>query len=183
MKKYFYLLLIALCSTAFFSACGDDDVEIYIVDDKWQADNEKVIAEIAANPEYTELKSQSNAGSIYYKVLKQGTSNEQIYYTSTVKLYYHGISMDETTREMTYLFDSRDPVIDSSQTWKTFPVNELVDGFSTALQHMHPGDRWEIWIPWQLGYGATGNITSGQSQRPWSFSTLRFELEVLEVLK
>ncbi len=33
-----------------------------------------------------------------------------------------------------------------------FAVNGLVDGFSTALQHMHVGDRWEVCLPYQLGY-------------------------------
>lgn len=185
MKKYFYLLVIALCAGALFSSCSkNDDEKIYIVDDKWQADNEKVFNEIAANSEYTKLESLSGMGSVYYKVLKKGTSEEPIYYNSTVKVYYHGISMDESSRKMTYFFDSKDPQIDPSQKWAIFGVNVLVDGFTTALQHMHPGDRWEIWIPWQLGYGATGNRDlRGQSIRPWAYSTLRFELEVIEVLK
>lgn len=183
MKKYFYLLAIVLSAGVLFSSCGKDDDPVYIVDDAWQADNEKVFNEIAANPEYTKLPSLSGMGSIYYKVLKKGTSEEPIYYTSRVKLYYHGISMDETSREMTYLFDSNDPEVDISQTWAILKTNTLADGFSTALQYMHPGDRWEIWIPWQLGYGATGNRTQmGQSIRPWAYSTLKFELEVIEVL-
>lgn len=181
-KQYFRLLLIALCVGVFFASCSKDDDNVYIVDDAWQADNEKVFDEIAKNPEYTELKSLSNGGSIYYKVLKQGESTERIYYTSTVKIYYHGISMDETTRKMTYVFDSNDPENVEGQTWAIFQVNNAVDGFFTALQNMHPGDRWEIWIPWQLGYGAIGNRVQGQNIRPWAYSTLKFEVEVLEVL-
>lgn len=182
--QYFRLLLIALCAGVFFASCSnDDDDNVYIVDDAWQADNEKVFDEIAKNPEYTEIKSLSNGGSIYYKVLKQGESTERIYFTSTVKVYYHGISMDEETREMTYMFDSNDPENIEGQTSVIFQVDGVVDGFSTALQNMHPGDRWEVWIPWQLGYGARGNRTqTGQSIRPWAYSTLKFEVEVLEVL-
>jgi len=40
-------------------------------------------------------------------------------------------------------------------------VSEMVDGFATALQNMHPGDRWEIWIPQQMGYGSAGRSASG----------------------
>ncbi len=184
MKKYCYLFLIVLCSGVLFTSCGNDDEETYIVDENWQADNEKVINEIARNPEYSKLESLGGTGSIYYKVLKEGASTDTIYYTSSVKLYYHGISMDEVSRKMTSMFDSNDPTIDESQSWSILKTNELVDGFSTALQYMHPGDRWEIWIPWQLGYGAAGNRNySGQSIRPWAYSTLKFELEIVEIVQ
>ena len=186
MKKYFYLFLIALCSGVVFSSCSDDDDELYIVDENWQADNEKVFAQIVLDPEYTKLESQSNGGSIYYKVLEAKSPNskpsdETIYYTSNVKVHYFGISMDVTSRKMEYEFDSADyPYKDPA----TFTVSGVVDGFSTALQHMHPGDRWEIWIPWQLGYGSTGNRNaSGQQTLPWPHSTLKFEVEVIEIVK
>lgn len=186
MKKYFYLLIIAICSGMTLSSCGDDDEDIYIVDENWQADNEKVFAEIASNPEYTEIKSLSNAGSIYYKVLERKDTTtipteERILYTDVVKVYYFGVSMDEKTRKMEYVFDSNDyPNEDPG----VFNVSGVVDGFMTALQHMHPGDRWEIWIPWKLGYGETGNRnTTGQSILPWSYSTLKFEVEIKEIVK
>lgn len=185
-KKHFSLFITLLCCGFALAACGsDDDNKIYIVDENWQADNEKIIADIKANPEYTELKSQTNAGSIYYKALEPKApihgEKKPIYYTSEVKVYYFGMSMDETTRKIDYLFDSSDYPL---QEPKTFAVKGLIDGFSTALQMMQPGDRWEIWIPWQLGYGSIGNRTSaGQAARPWSYSTLTFEVEVLSVEK
>jgi FKBP-type peptidyl-prolyl cis-trans isomerase len=185
IKKYFYLLVIALCSSLLLTSCGtDNDIEIYIVDENWQSDNEKVFADIATNSAYKEIKSQSNAGSIYYKELEPKSpvvpSNDTIYFSSKVKVYYFGVSMDETSREMEYLFDSADY---PNQSAATFSVSGVVDGFATALQHMHPGDRWEIWIPWQLGYGSTGNISSNQSVRPWAYSTLKFEVEVVEIVE
>ncbi len=36
-----------------------------------------------------------------------------------------------------------------------YQVSGLIDGFSTALQMMHPGDRWEICVPYQLAYKST----------------------------
>lgn len=185
MKKYFYLLTIVLCTGVLISSCSkDDDVKIHIVDDAWQADNEKVFDEIATRGEYTKIPSLSGMGSIYYKVLEPKSpvipTNDTIFYTSTVKVYYFGISMHETSRKMEYTFDSNDYKENDPQI---FSVDGVVDGFGTALQHMHPGDRWEIWIPWQLGYGSTGNISLNQSTRPWAYSTLKFEVEVLEVVK
>lgn len=38
----------------------------------------------------------------------------------------------------------------------TFPVGSVVPGFSEALQLMRPGDRWLVYIPAELGYGARG---------------------------
>lgn len=184
IQKFLYLLAIPLCLGLLFSGCKDDKDEIYIVDEQWQADNEKVFAEIAKNPEYTEIKSMSNAGSIYYKELEPKSpvtpTDENIYYTSRVKVYYFGISMDETSRKMEYQFNTADyplaePVL--------FNVSGVVDGFATALQYMKPGDRWEVWIPWKLGYGETGNrLDTGQSISPWSYSTLKYEMEVVEIV-
>ena len=55
-------------------------------------------------------------------------------------------------------------------------VNRVVDGFSTALQHMKVGDKWEVWMPWRLGYGANG------SNAIPAHTTLVFEIELLEIL-
>ena len=61
-------------------------------------------------------------------------------------------------------------------------VSEMVDGFATALQNMHPGDRWEIWIPQQMGYGSAGRSASG-SVIIKPYTTLIFELEVTRIVK
>lgn len=34
-------------------------------------------------------------------------------------------------------------------------VSNTVEGFTTILMRMHIGDRWRVFIPWQLGYGST----------------------------
>ncbi|MBF1080303.1 MAG: FKBP-type peptidyl-prolyl cis-trans isomerase, partial [Prevotellaceae bacterium] len=52
-------------------------------------------------------------------------------------------------------------------------VNGLVDGFATALQHMHIGDTWEVYMPWTLAYGETG------SKSIPGFSVLKFEITLL----
>ena len=61
-------------------------------------------------------------------------------------------------------------------------VSEMVDGFATALQNMHPGDRWEIWIPQQMGYGSAGRSASG-SVIIKPYTTLIFDLEVTRIVK
>jgi FKBP-type peptidyl-prolyl cis-trans isomerase len=58
----------------------------------------------------------------------------------------------------------------------TFPVNRVVPGFSEALQLMKPGDRWLVYIPADLAYGA-------QSPSPDipPNSDLVFEIEMVAV--
>ena len=48
-----------------------------------------------------------------------------------------------------------------------------VKGFGTAMQNMHVGDRWRVYIPAELAYGSTST-----SAIP-AHSTLIFELELL----
>lgn len=54
-----------------------------------------------------------------------------------------------------------------------FSVNRVVKGWSTALQMMKVGSKWEIYIPAELAYGDNGtpNIEPG--------STLIFEVELV----
>jgi len=52
-----------------------------------------------------------------------------------------------------------------------FAVKELVDGFQTALMNMHEGDRFEVVIPYTLGYG-----TSTSNASIPAYSTLRFDI-------
>ena len=37
----------------------------------------------------------------------------------------------------------------------TGKVGDFVPGFTEALELMRPGDEWIVWVPPQLGYGAT----------------------------
>lgn len=53
-----------------------------------------------------------------------------------------------------------------------FRVGSLVEGFTTALMHMHIGDYWRVFIPASLGYG-----TEGSSSIPGS-STLIFDMRL-----
>ena len=71
-----------------------------------------------------------------------------------------------------YVFDKNFEGTYNKQTamLSTFAVSNVVDGFATALMHMHVGDHWMVYIPYQLGYGTTGNGSIP------AYSMLRFEL-------
>ena len=54
-------------------------------------------------------------------------------------------------------------------------LSDLIEGWIIALQQMHVGDRWEIYIPAEVGYGkfSQPGIPGG--------STLVFDVELLSI--
>ena len=97
MKRFGYILAMLFGLLFVGSACSDDDDDNTLeVDEVWKAQNEDAFAAQAQNPEFQKLESQSGAGYILYKVLKQGESTEQIYWNSQVEVYYKGTLIDGT---------------------------------------------------------------------------------------
>lgn len=178
MKKIWYVALVVICAMM-ATSCDDDDDDDVTVDPKWAQLNQDAFFNISTNKEYKEYKSASNAGSIYVKVLKEGEGTEPIYYNSKVKCYYTGsfvvtYESDEIDITAGDKFDYAEPPYKNPVE---FNVNGVVDGFTTALMYMHVGDRWEVWIPTQMGYGSAG---SGSIP---PYSTLKFEIEVVEIVE
>ena len=68
-------------------------------------------------------------------------------------------------------------VFDKTQQGRpaTFRLNELITGWITAMREMPVGSRWEVVIPYNLGYGSrpAGAIKA--------FSTLIFDITLLDV--
>lgn len=178
-------LFLLLTAVLFITSCSDDDEE-QIFDDNWRIKNEQKFSEIANNPEYTELKSEGNNGSIYYKVLKKGEGTTRILYTSTVELFYKGwytVSYDH--REEGDVFQQ---VIYENNPPSSYVVSALnnstnlkPEGWQIALQHMVEGDKWEIWIPARLGYGTSDVRDTYGNLIMEGHTTLAYELEVVSV--
>ncbi len=57
----------------------------------------------------------------------------------------------------------------------TFPLRGLIEGWKIALKEMPVGSRWEVVIPFNLGYGSRGVGVI----KP--FSTLIFDIQLLRV--
>ena len=175
-------LLSSLFALFVFISC--DKTKTF--DDRWQVENEAQFASISTNSQYTRLESKSGNGYIMYKVLESG-DGETPYFTDVVKVLYTGwfrniwsITEDSYTDDKGNLIINKivfDSTANRNDIPSTFQVKGVVDGFSTALQHMQVGDKWEIWIPWNMGYGANGSGTI----RP--YTTLVFEIELVDIVR
>lgn len=81
-------------------------------------------------------------------------------YTDTVRVAYMGRLMPTSADPAGKVFDFSGPSRLESDVFNPtlgtaakLPVSNLVVGFTTALQQMHVGDRWRIFIPARSGYG------------------------------
>lgn len=57
-----------------------------------------------------------------------------------------------------------------------FRVDQVIPGWTEALQLMRPGAKWEVFVPAELAYGERG------TNRIPPHSTLVFEIEMLEII-
>ena len=103
---------------------------------------------------------------LQYKVLKEGNGKKPKA-TDKVRCHYEGMLLDGT------VFDSSikrgEPAV--------FGVNQVIQGWVEALQLMHEGSKWRLFIPSEMAYGARG---AGNSIPP--HATLIFDVELIEVV-
>ncbi len=125
---------------------------------------------IEANRRWLEEKAneegvQALPQGIYYKVLKSGNPDgPSPTRRSIVTAHYTGWTINGKK-------------FDSSRGGTPFAMrlSDLIDGWIVAMQQMHVGDQWELYIPSEMGYGkfSQPGIPGG--------STLIFEVELLGV--
>jgi FKBP-type peptidyl-prolyl cis-trans isomerase FklB len=102
------------------------------------------------------------ASGLQYKVVKSGTGKTPKA-ADTVKTNYRGTLIDGTEFDV-----SEEPV--------TFPVRGVIPGWTEALQLMKVGDKWQLFVPAELAYGARG---SGPTIGP--NAVLVFDIELLGI--
>ena len=111
------------------------------------------------NPGVFETKS-----GLQYQVIK-GAEGRKPAATDTVHVHYHGTLLNGQ------VFDSSvergEPI--------SFPLNQVIAGWTEGVQLMSIGSKYKFFIPSELAYGdqAVGTIPAG--------STLIFEVELLDI--
>jgi len=103
---------------------------------------------------------------LMYKEVTAGTGKTPTI-NSPTKCHYKGELIDGTEFDSSY--KRGEPL--------TFAPNQVIKGWTEAMQLMKEGSKWELYIPSELGYGdrgAGGSIPGG--------SVLVFTMEMIEVL-
>lgn len=108
---------------------------------------------------------KTTANGLQYKIIKEG-SGKKPKSTDTVTVHYRGTTIDGTEFDSSY--KRGEPT--------SFPVNEVIPGWTEALQLMPVGSKWQLFIPSNLAYGERG---AGPQIGP--NATLLFEVELISI--
>ena len=125
-----------------------------------KAEGEAFLAENAKKEGVVSLPS-----GLQYQVLREGDGRKPAA-TDQVECHYEGTLIDGTKFDSSY---------DRGQT-ATFPLNQVIAGWTEGLQLMTEGAKYRFFIPYQLGYGERG---AGAAIPP--FSALIFDVELVAV--
>ncbi len=121
-------------------------------------------AYLAANGERDDVTVLDSG--LQYEVLTSG-SGKSPGLTDQVTTHYHGTLIDGT------VFDSS---VERGEP-AAFGVNQVIKGWTEALQLMKEGDKWRLFVPQHLAYGP--NPRPGGPIEP--YATLIFDVELLSV--
>merc|ERR1712087_111143 len=104
---------------------------------------------------------------LQYKVLKKGKGTRHPTADSSCNCHYEGKLIDGTVFDSSY--ERGEPT--------SFAPNQVIKGWTEAMQLMVAGDKWELYIPSELGYGDRGSppkISGGD--------VLIFQMEIIAIL-
>lgn len=202
LRNTFILLAAALLAGFGLASCSesDDTVEEF---PNWQETNTAYIYDLfsatnskieAGDNSWKIIKSYSKdpetkataSNSIIVHIITEGTGSGYPLYTDTVRVHYRGRLLPSTSYTDGYVFmesysgdfnpatcmPAKMPVAGTIKLTSVSTIN-VPDGLSTALQNMRIGDRWEVYIPQELGFGTTE--TAGIP----AYSVLKFDLMLM----
>ena len=102
---------------------------------------------------------------LQYEILSDGESDQSPLADDEVEVHYHGTLINGE------VFDSS---VERGEPSK-FKVNQVISGWTEALQLMSVGDKWKLFIPSDIAYGEAGSNAIGPNE------TLIFEVELLGI--
>ena len=108
----------------------------------------------------------TTSSGLQYRILNEGTGDDSPGPESVVSVHYRGKLTNGLEFDSSY--KRNQPA--------SFPVKGVIRGWNEALQLMKEGDKWELIIPPDLGYGSKG---AGNIIPPDSI--LIFEVELIEI--
>ena len=138
-----------------------------------ELDKKMTVARQEANnqflDEYRKLEGvvELPSGLQYYVVNQGNVDGKRAKETDRVQCHYEGRLLDGNVFDSSY--QRGEPAV--------FGVNQVIAGWTEALQLMPEGAKWTLFIPSEMAYGAQG---AGQVIPP--HSALIFDVELLKIL-
>jgi len=123
----------------------------------WAVQSLSAPDDVAAAP----ADAEKTASGLASRVLVEGTGTEHPTATSNVTVHYTGWTTDGE------MFDSS---VERGST-ATFPLNQVIPGWTEGLQLMVVGEKRRFWIPADLAYGDSGRVAG----------MLVFDVELFEI--
>merc|ERR1719387_2924004 len=139
----------------------------------------KYLEEMKGKPGVVTLPS-----GLMYKVLREGTGEHHPTVDSQCDCYYAGTTPSLTpkahevaddTEIMNKEWDDFDSGYKRGST-TSFAPNQVIKGWTEAMQLMVEGDKWEMYIPSELGYG-----DGGQGGKIKGGDVLIFRMEIVKI--
>ncbi len=183
MKKFPWLLLAALIVSCFLTACDETSEASEYAD--WRNRNQRFIDSIAAvaeentdgnwriyksyvlppdNPNDLAITKDVN-DYVYCHIEETGTGTVSPIYTDSIRANYRVWLINDALIDQSFRGEFN-PAISVPVK---FAMSSTIIGWTTALQQMHEGDSWIIYIPYKLGYGTknSGNIPAYSALKYW----------------
>lgn len=188
-KNLFWLLWAVFLFPLFLVSCDESTEESEYAN--WRERNQLVIDSIAqvakanADGKWHIYKSYSlpaddpndltavyNVNNyVYCHVESEGTGTVSPIYTDSIRANYRVWYINGEVLDQSFRGDFNPDFAVPAE----FAMSGLINGWITALQRMHTGDIWTVYIPYPLGYGtaASGSVPG--------YSTLKFWINLVGV--
>ena len=188
-----------------FASC--EEVQEASKYDNWQSRNEAFIDSIARETGGLIIDSEEKAAAVevgrlfaiattagtmsgdqyvYCKKITANPDGRRPLYTESVSAYYYGtlITGDRFDGNFTGYSALDQGTLNATDKAPTefdapseFSVSGVISGWTAALQLMKTGERWMLYIPYQSGYGTSGD------RNILGYSALTFDLDLVEVVE
>lgn len=146
------------------AAAGGVGCTVYVIMDYRNRANPTEQLKFLAEKELEEGVVKLPSG-LLYKVLTKGEGRHHPKENASCSCHYQGTLLDGTEFDSSYKRGAP----------TSFAPNQVIKGWTEAMQLMVEGDKFEMYIPASLAYGTSGNgkIPGG--------STLIFQMELLKI--
>ena len=93
--------------------------------------------------------------------------------TDTVQVYYRGKLINGEVFDQNFTGVNPDPIFEVP--FKTVVNGGVITGWTEVLRLMKKGERWVVYIPYQLAYGTAGSGTI------LGYTTLIFDMNLIKI--